>query len=230
MRPHPVIAIDGPSGAGKSTVARGLARALGFSYLDTGALYRAVAWLADREGVSWEDGSALAGLVRSRRFEFDDAGALRVDGEAAGEGIRTPEMSRGASIVARHPEVRSELLGIQRRLGRDGGVVLEGRDIGTVVFPDAEIKFYLTASVRERARRRHQELTRRGEAVTLEQVEREQIERDRSDREREVSPLRRADDAIEIDCENTSAEEVVASMKSRVAARFPLTWVTKNNK
>lgn len=230
MRRRPVIAIDGPSGAGKSTVARGLARALDFSYLDTGALYRTVAWLADRHGTSWDDGPALAALARSRRFEFDETGALRVDGEAVGDSIRTPEMSRGASIVAQHPEVRRELLGIQRRLGRDGGVVLEGRDIGTVVFPDAEVKFYLTASVRERAKRRHQELKGRGQEVPLEQVEAEQVERDRADREREVSPLRRAENADEIDCENLSAEEVVALMKSRVTARFPLTWDTKDNK
>jgi len=225
-----VIAIDGPSGAGKSTAARGLARELGFGYVDTGALYRSVAWLATRGGVDWSDGPALAALAGSRRFEFDPEGRLRIDGEPVDDRIRTPEISRGASVVARHPEVRRALLAIQRELGRQGGVVLEGRDIGTVVFPDAEVKFFLVASVRERARRRYAELRARGDEISFEQVEREQVERDRADRERAVSPLVQADDAEEIDCDGLDAGEVIELMKSRVAARFPLTWDTKNTK
>jgi cytidylate kinase len=217
------VAIDGPSGAGKSTVARGLARALGFAYIDTGALYRAMAWLADGHGVSWDDDAGLAELAASHRFEFTEGGELSVDDSPVGDAIRTPQMSRGASVVARHREVRRALLAIQRELGREGGVVLEGRDIGTVVFPDAEAKFFLVASVRERARRRYAELVSRGESVSIEQVERDQEQRDRSDRERSLSPLTRADDAVEIDSDGMNVEQVIDAMKRLIDARFPLT-------
>jgi cytidylate kinase len=223
MRPRPVIAIDGPSGAGKSTVARGLARELGYGYVDTGAIYRAIAWLADEEGRGWDDGPALASLARGHRFGFDGEGNLAVDGSTPGDAIRTPRISRGASIVAAHAELRTALLDLQREFGREGGVVLEGRDIGTAVFPDAEIKFFLDASVRERARRRHAELRARGTDVPLEQIEREQEERDRADRERPISPLVRAADAHPVDCDRMTAAEVVAAMKCFVEARFPLT-------
>jgi cytidylate kinase len=218
-----VVAIDGPSGAGKSTVARGLARALGFSYIDTGALYRSVAWLAETNGASWDDGARLAELARAHRFAFAKNGELLVDNAPVGDAIRTPQISHGASVVARHREVRQALLAIQRELGRKGGVVLEGRDIGTVVFPDAEAKFFLVASVRERARRRYEELVSRSESVTIEQVERDQEQRDRSDRERSLSPLRRADDAVEIDSDGLTVEQVIDAMKRRVETRFPLT-------
>lgn len=225
-----MIAIDGPSGAGKSTVARGLAKTLGFAYIDTGALYRAVAWLADQAAVEWDDGPRLATLAKSRSFAFDEDGELRIDDEAVGDRIRTPHISRGASVVARHSELRGALLEIQRELGNIGGVVLEGRDIGTVVFPDAEVKLFLVASVRVRAQRRHAELVARGQAVKLADVEREQEQRDRSDRERKISPLVKAEDAEEIDCDELDAEQVIDLMKSRVVLRFPLTWDTKNNK
>jgi len=222
-RPRPVVAIDGPSGAGKSTVARALAAALGFTYVDTGALYRTVAHLAERGGVAWEDGPSLAALARARSFRFDDGGALVVDGARVGDAIRTSRVSRGASIVARHPELRRALLEVQRRLGASGGVVLEGRDIGTVVFPDAEVKIFLTATTGERARRRFLELAARGERTTLEQVEREQTARDRADSEREASPLVKADDAVELVCDGMTVEQVVAAIASLVSSRFPLT-------
>jgi cytidylate kinase len=223
MRPRPVIAIDGPSGAGKSTVARGLARALGFGYVDTGAIYRAIAWLADEAGTSWDDGPALAALARRHGFAFDADGALEIDGRVPGEAIRSSRISRGASVVAALPAVRAALLELQRELGRDGGVVLEGRDIGTAVFPDAEVKFFLDASVRVRARRRHAELAARGETASLEEVEREQEARDRADRERPISPLVRAGDARAIDCDDLTAAEVVEEMKRLVENRIPLT-------
>lgn len=223
MRPRPVIAIDGPAGSGKSTVARRLSAELGFRYVDTGALYRAVAWLADEAGVSWDDGPALAALLRGRDLAFDADGALSVDGAPAGTAIRSPRISGGASAVARHREVRDALLAVQRRLGREGGVVLEGRDIGSVVFPDAEVKFFLTASVRERARRRHAELASRGVEASLAQVEREQEARDRADRGRAISPLVRAADAETVDCDGLGVDEVVQRMKSSVRDRFPLT-------
>jgi len=219
-RARPVVAIDGPSGAGKSTVARSLARALGFHYVDTGALYRSVALLADLHGASWGDGEGLAALAGARDFAFADDGGLVVDGKPIGDAIRTPHISRGASKVARLPEVRRALLQVQRRLGAEGGVVLEGRDIGTVVFPDAEVKIFLTATPKERARRRFLELEARGERVTLEQVERDQAERDRADSERETSPLVRADDAFELICDGMSVDEVVAAIAARVAAVF----------
>jgi cytidylate kinase len=218
------VAIDGPSGAGKSTVARGLAAALGYAYVDTGALYRTIAWLADEHGVDWEAPVELAALVEGRSFSFDSRGELVIDGEPVGNSIRTPRISRGASAVARHPEVRAALLAIQRTLGRDGGVVLEGRDIGTVVFPDAEVKFFLEASVSVRARRRYDELVARGEEVTRDEVERDQIARDENDTRRAISPLRKANDAQVIDCDLLTAREVVELMESRVRASFPLTF------
>jgi cytidylate kinase len=219
-RARPVVAIDGPSGAGKSTVARSVARALGFHYVDTGALYRTVAFLADRHGVPWDDGARLAALAEAHDLSFGGDGGLLVDGEPIGDAIRTPHVSRGASAVARLPEVRRALLALQRRLGANGGVVLEGRDIGTIVFPDAEVKIFLTASARERARRRFLELEARGEEVTLEQVERDQEERDRAARERETSPLVRAEDAFELVCDGMSVDEVVATIAARVATVF----------
>lgn len=223
MRSRPVVAIDGPSGAGKSTVARALAKRLGFSFVDTGALYRTIALLADQRGIDWEDGPRLAAIAHAHEFSFDAEGALSMDGEPVGESIRAPRISMGASAVARRPEVRAALLDIQRGLGVQGGVVLEGRDIGTVVFPDAEIKFFLDASVRVRALRRMLELRSRGQEVPLEDVERDQEERDRADREREISPLLRADDAVGVPCDQMSAREVVDAMLHEIKIRFPLT-------
>jgi len=219
-RSRPVVAIDGPSGAGKSTVARTLAEALGFLYVDTGALYRCVAYLAELHGVPWDDGGRLAAIAAARDFSFAADGGLVVDGVPVGDAIRSPHVSLGASKVAQLPEVRRALLEIQRRLGADGGVVLEGRDIGTVVFPDAEVKIFLTATPKERARRRFLELESRGETATLEQVERDQAERDRADSEREVSPLSRAADAYELSTDDLGVEEIVARIAARVTAVF----------
>ncbi len=223
MRRRPVVAIDGPSGVGKSTVARELAARLDFSYVDTGALYRTVAWLADERGVSWDDAHDLAVLAADHEYGFDSAGCLLVDGNPVGDRIRTPRMSLGASSVARHPLVRDALLTVQRNLGETGGVVLEGRDIGTVVFPDAEVKFFLTASVRVRAERRYLELQSRGEQISLAELEREQEERDTADRTRATSPLRQAEGAVLIDCDQLTADEVVANMIDAIDTSFPLT-------
>jgi cytidylate kinase len=223
MRKKPVVAIDGPSGAGKSTVARGVAKTLHFAFIDTGALYRAVAWLANTEEIDWEDGSALGQLARAHDFMFNPLGELFVDGDGVGTRIRTPKMSLGASAVAKHPAVRQALSDVQRHLSESGGVVLEGRDIGTVVFPNAEMKFFLTASTRVRAQRRFEELLALGEDVTLADVERDQEQRDEQDRNRAVSPLKQAEDAAVINCDNLDADEVIELMVSKISAKFPLT-------
>jgi len=221
MRNKPVVAIDGPAGAGKSTVARGLAKALQYAFVDTGALYRAVAFIADASGISWDDGPALAQAVLRHAFHFTADGTLHMDGVPLGGEIRTSHISSGASAVARHPEVRTCLLDVQRGLGREGGVVLEGRDIGTVVFPDAEVKFFLVATVAERARRRWLELREKGESISLAEVEAAQEARDLADMTREVAPLRQAEDAVEVPCDHLSAAEVVAHMRDYIAAKFP---------
>jgi cytidylate kinase len=233
-RERPVVAIDGPAGVGKSTAARMLARELGFTLVDTGALYRAVALAAAERGVSWDDGPALARTIEAAIIDLgtDTTGQTRVliGGADRSRDIRTPVVSMGASAVSRHPEVRGALLGMQRRLGRVGGVVLEGRDIGTVVFPDAEVKVYLTASPEVRARRRYEELAARGEDVSFEETLAEVVQRDCQDSTRETAPLRAADDAVVIDTSSLSAAEVVERVvemtrgagSSRVQ-RIPLT-------
>ena len=212
MRREPVIAIDGPSGVGKSTVAKQVAKRLGFILVDTGAIYRAAALLADEVNIPWEDAKAVATLARTHSFAFDAAGALLLDGTAVGDRIRTPRMSMGASAVAGHPEVREALLGIQRDLGKEGGIVLEGRDVGTVVFPDAEVKFFLTASAEVRARRRFLELESKGSDVTFEAVLKDQKARDLADSTRAVAPLKQADDAVPVICDDMTAAEVVEEM------------------
>jgi len=212
-----VVAIDGPAGVGKSTVARRVAARLGFALVDTGALYRSVAYLADEAGVDWHDVPALVDIACEHEFSFDLEGRLSVDGAPVGTRIRTPRISEGSSVVAKHPEVRKALLGLQRRLGRDGGIVLEGRDIGSVVFPDAEVKVFLTASARVRAERRFEELRDRGVDTTLEAVEAEQIARDEQDSGRAVSPLVKAEDAVEVCTDDLGISEVVEEVLARAA-------------
>jgi cytidylate kinase len=205
------IAVDGPASSGKGTVARAVARELGYAYVDTGAMYRAVALCAERRGVSWEDENALAALASGLRFRFSWRGELlrvEVDGEDVTSEIRLDQYGTGASRVSRQPAVRLALLGLQRALGAAGGVVMDGRDIGTVVLPDAELKIYLDADVHERARRRYEEILRRGEAVVLEQVLAAMVERDRLDMQRDVAPLRPADDAVVIDSTGRTPQAV----------------------
>jgi CMP/dCMP kinase len=208
-----VIAIDGPAGAGKSTVARELALRLGYVLVDTGALYRGVALAARARGVSWDDGPALGALAQTLdlRFDRDADGSplLRVDGEDCSAAIRTPDISMGASHVSRHPQVRQALLGIQRRLGQNGGVVLEGRDIGTVVFPNAEAKVFLTASAEVRAQRRVDDLLERGITVEFEATLRDVQARDSQDQNRTVAPLKPADDSVVVDSTGLDIDQVV---------------------
>jgi cytidylate kinase len=217
-----IIAIDGPSGAGKSTVARTLARHLHYIYIDTGAMYRAVALRAKERGVTTANEEALARLSASLRITFAaDPGENRVlcDEEDVTEAIRSPEISLLASEISRRGGVRRALVDMQREMGGPGGVVLEGRDIGTVVFPDAEIKFYLDASPEERARRRFEELRKKGLPVRFEETLEEVIRRDHNDMSRTISPLRRAEDAILIDSTDLSVEQVVEMMVREVRKR-----------
>ena len=224
QRLRAVIAIDGPAGAGKSTAARELAKRLGYVLVDTGALYRGVALSAQGQGIDWEDGPALGALAASVNLQFvpDDEGVpkLQIDGVDRSTDIRTPEMSTGASRVSRHPEVRQGLLALQRRLGASGGVVLEGRDIGTVVFPGAEVKIFLTASDEARAKRRHAELVQAGHAVGLEQVLLDIQARDKLDSERDLAPLRAADDAVVVDTSELPLPEVLDQLEELVRARL----------
>lgn len=212
--PRPIVAIDGPAGAGKSTAARMLAERLGFVLIDTGALYRAVALAATERGVSWEDAEALGQLAEGLELRFGRVGPggrppLFVNGEDRSADIRRPDISQGASRVSAHPPVRDALLGVQRRMGAQGGVVLEGRDIGTVVFPDADVKVFLTASDAARARRRHEELQSKGVDADLAEVRRQMEERDRRDAGRAAAPLRRADDAVLLDTSDLDVDQVV---------------------
>jgi cytidylate kinase len=214
-----IIAIDGPAGAGKGTVAKELARRLGYLYIDTGAMYRAVAWKALRAGVALNDTEQIGRLAAASRIELSgDVDALRVsiDGEEITSHIRTPQVSQAASIVSAIPAVRRALVARQQEMGRAADVVMEGRDIGTAVFPDADLKFYLDASVEERSRRRHEEDVLRGGTKSFEETMAEVIERDHRDSTREDSPLTAAADAIHVDSSHLSAEEVVEQMLQRV--------------
>ncbi|MBI2201116.1 MAG: (d)CMP kinase [Armatimonadetes bacterium] len=211
-RTAPIIAIDGPVGAGKSTVAMAVAAALRYRYVDTGAMYRSVAWLAKSQGVDLRDERAVATLARSVSIEFVTANGrprILVNGTDVTDIIRSPEVSHAASVVSAHPAVREGLVAEQRRLGASGGVVMEGRDIGTVVFPDADVKVFLDASPAERARRRYQELVAKGVRVDFESLKRAEEERDRRDTTRAHSPLRRAEDAVVIDTTGLTVEEIV---------------------
>lgn len=223
----PIVAIDGPAGAGKSTAARLLAAQLGFKLIDTGALYRSLALQAFDRNIPLDDGPKLAQLCQSIKIQFgtlerthSEEGVPKVrifcNGLDVTDAIRTPEMGLAASNVSKLPEVRASLLEMQRTFGREGGIVMEGRDIGTVIFPDAEIKFFLTASVENRARRRCEELEAAGIQVKLEQILRETQQRDEQDSTRAVAPLKQAADAQLIDSTSKSLDEVVAEMAHHV--------------
>jgi cytidylate kinase len=225
-RIRPVVAIDGPAGAGKSTVARRLATRLGFTLVDTGALYRSVALAALRVGVEWDDEDGVTAVARrivaSRALELlpdEEKGVrVRLDGEDVSDAIRVAAMGMGASRVSAMAGVREALFHLQRLAGEQGGVVLEGRDIGTVVFPDAEVKFFLTASPEVRARRRYDELVERGQRVDYDATLEDVRARDQNDTMRLIAPLRQAEDATLIDSSARAIDEVVEEMAQKVNA------------
>lgn len=227
---QPILAIDGPAGAGKSTVARKVAHTLGLLYLDTGAMYRAVTWLVLRSGIAVEDEAAIAELVSQCEIVLEEEPGGRsqassvlcstlpslnvwINGQEVTQEIRSLEVTAQVSTIAAHPVVRRELVRQQQAYGRRGGIVMDGRDIGTYVFPDAEVKIFLTASVQERARRRQQELESRRQAqLSLAELEQTIRNRDYMDSTRQIAPLRKAQDAIEIQTDNLSVNEVTAKI------------------
>jgi CMP/dCMP kinase len=215
-----VVAIDGPSGAGKSTAGRALAQRLGYTFLDTGAMYRALALRALRDGVPLDDEQRLAGLAGRVGIEFAPGGEVRLDGEDVSAAIRTRDVSAAASQVSVHPQVRRQMVDRQRDMGKGGGVVLDGRDIGTAVFPDADVKFFLDADPRRRAVRRQRELEEAGTAADVDAIEEEIRARDRADSTRNDSPLTRAHDAIPLDTTLLEPSEVVERMAAEVARRM----------
>ncbi|MGH7914250.1 MAG: (d)CMP kinase [Candidatus Binataceae bacterium] len=220
-RAGPVVAIDGPVGAGKSTVAQRLAQVLGFEYVNTGAMYRAVAVAARAAGIEDDDPEAerkLDALLETARIDFSH-GLIMLDGGDISADIGSPEMSESASRLSTLGVVRARMRDLQRAAGARGGVVMEGRDIGTAVFPDAEFKFFLDASAEVRAERRWRELAARGVKIARDEVLAQLHERDRRDRGRELAPLRPAPDAIVVDASRMGAEEVVTLMAERVRAR-----------
>jgi cytidylate kinase len=217
-----VVTIDGPAGAGKSSVAKLLARRLGYRLLDTGAIYRAVALTARARGVAWSDAAGCAEIARALDIRFEligDKNHVYLGSEDATAAIRTPEISQGSSQISAHPEVRAALLELQRRLGAGGGVVVEGRDTGTVVFPSAVAKFFLTATEAERARRRVAELAAAGTTVDYAVTLREIQERDLRDASRDAAPMVPAPDAVLFDSSTQTLEEVVESLAATVEAR-----------
>jgi CMP/dCMP kinase len=215
-----IVAIDGPSGAGKSTVGRDLAQRLAYTFIDTGAMYRAVAWQALSHGVALDNADALGEIARQARIEL--AGSLPrvfVDGRDITADIRTRETSQAASRVSAHPAVRRALVTRQRELGDRGGVVMDGRDIGSVVFPGAEVKIYLDASARQRADRRQRELAAAGVVADVDTIEREIRARDQADSTRADSPLTRLPDALYVDTTALSPEQVVERLLAIVTER-----------
>ncbi|HGA0511707.1 TPA: (d)CMP kinase [Bacillus pacificus] len=217
------IAIDGPAAAGKSTVAKVVAKKLSYVYIDTGAMYRTITYAALEQKVDIENEEQLMEVVKNVKIEFqqgENTQLVFLNGQDVSEVIRTPEVTNRVSIVAKHRLVREEMVRRQQELAEKGGVVMDGRDIGTHVLPDAEVKIFMLASVEERAERRHLENMNKGFDSNLEQLKEEIAQRDKLDSEREVSPLKKADDALELDTTSLSIEEVVQKIMSIVLGVF----------
>ena len=201
------IAIDGPSGAGKSTIAKAVAERLCIDYIDTGAMYRAIGYKMKKNGISADESVKLAAMLENTDIDFV-AGDIILDGNIVNDKIRTPDISKRASVCSALPSVREKLVAIQRNMGRKKSVIMDGRDIGSNVFPDAEFKFFLTASAEERAERRHRELVEKGQSVSFVEVLEDIKQRDYRDMTRRLNPLRKAEDALEIDTTGLSIEDV----------------------
>ncbi|HHT7128683.1 TPA: (d)CMP kinase [Bacillus cereus] len=217
------IAIDGPAAAGKSTVAKVVAKELSYVYIDTGAMYRMLTYAALEQKVDIENEEQLMEVVKNVNIEFqqgENTQLVFLNGQDVSEVIRTPDVTNRVSIVAKHRLVREEMVRRQQELAKKGGVVMDGRDIGTHVLPDAEVKIFMLASVEERAERRHLENLNKGFDSNLEQLKEEIAQRDKLDSEREVSPLKKADDALELDTTSLSIEEVVQKIMSIVSGVF----------
>ena len=213
------IAIDGPAGAGKSSVAKVLARRLGCIYLDTGAMYRAVTWLALQKQVAFDDMEGIKDLLQTIELEFKDVDGMQhlyCNGTDVTEAIRTPEISANVSAVSMIPQVREAMTAQQQKIAAGSDVLMDGQDIGTTVLPNARYKFFLTASLEERARRRALELEQKGIAVDMEQLIADIALRDKKDSEREVSPLKQAEDAVLIDTSSLTFDEVVENLFMRI--------------
>ncbi|MEY8296145.1 MAG: (d)CMP kinase [Emergencia timonensis] len=202
------IAVDGPSGAGKSTIAKAVAQRLGIDYIDTGAMYRAIGYKMLKKGINVDDLEGIQRLLDTTEIDFSK-GDIILDGQVINDLIRTPEISKQASSCSAVGIVREKLVDLQQKMGRAKSVVMDGRDIGTVVFPDAEYKFFITASPEERAKRRYNELIEKGQKVNYDQVLADITDRDHNDSTREITPLRKAEDAIEVDTTNMTIEEVI---------------------
>jgi len=218
-----VVAIDGPSGAGKSSLTKLLAKRLGYVHIDTGAMFRSVALMAQRSGILCDDDQKLAELCAGLDIAFCRNGEqcrVLANGEDVSRAIRKEDIGILTSCVSARKPVRDALLTMQRKMGKAGGVILEGRDIGTVVFPDAEVKFFLVASAQERGRRRYLELIARGEEVTLEETIAKVVLRDQQDESREHAPLKKADDAVVIDSTALTIEQVLELMERTVRERL----------
>ncbi len=234
MQRKPIIAIDGPAGAGKSTVTKKFAKKLGFIYLDTGAMYRAVTWLVLKHGIDPGDPIAIKNILKDSKLEFKNSNfveqKLYINNTDVTEKIRSPEITSKVSEIAKQQFVRELLTTKQQVIGQDGGLVAEGRDIGTAVFPDADVKIFLTASPKERARRRSLDLVSRGyECPSIETLEKEIIERDKKDSERKIAPLKKAQDAIELVTDGKSIEDVLIELTDIFSSKIPEeVWPTSN--
>ena len=218
MRTKTIVAIDGPAGAGKSTIAKLLAQRIGADYIDTGAMYRAVALQLVRTGTDYNDPDALQAMLDAMDVDFSEGHTI-LNGEDVSGLIRTPEISAVASPSSGVPAIRYKLTALQQAMGKRKSIVMDGRDIGTVVFPDADFKFYLTASADERARRRTAEMRAKGEEADFETIRADIIQRDYQDSHREFRPLRKAEGAVEIDSTAMSIESVVETMMAFIEAR-----------
>ncbi len=217
------VAIDGPAAAGKSTVAKIIAEDYSYIYIDTGAMYRALTYKALQEGVDLKNEMRVADVLSRIKIELlpsEDGQIVKIDAEDVTEVIRTNEVTNNVSYVAMHPMVREEMLTRQRQLASEGGVVMDGRDIGTHVLPDAELKIFLRASVEERAKRRHDENLKKGYSSDLEQLKQQIAKRDKLDSEREVAPLKKAEDAIELDTTALSIQQVVKKIEDYIEERL----------